>query len=226
MTKRENPQVDAQLAYTTLQIADAPRVPDQIAGSPLQADARRRSSVAVECIRQQLALMPASGPRGKPRRAGGQSDRRPHRSHALRQILTDALGMPVGFPAAHESSTFSAALLAIEALRTVDSIDRAGDLGRIERTHDPEPQAAATPSELPPPFAELYDDPTPRWRVRTTTCDWSDARAPHSCGERSRGCDRQRPAVRQFRDSCARARSRRGATAGWPTRPIHLSPLQ
>jgi hypothetical protein len=37
----------------------------------------------------------------------------------------------------------------------------------------------------------------PRRRVRTTTCDWSDARAPHSCGERSRGCDRQRPAVRQ-----------------------------
>jgi hypothetical protein len=53
----------------------------------------------------------------------------------------------------------------------------------------------------------------PRRRVRTTTCDWSDPQAPHSCGERSRGCDRQRPAVRQSRDARRRRRWWRMSTS-------------
>jgi hypothetical protein len=53
----------------------------------------------------------------------------------------------------------------------------------------------------------------PRRRVRTTTCDWSDPQAPHSCGERSRGCDRQRPAVRQSRDARRRRRWSRMSTS-------------
>jgi sugar (pentulose or hexulose) kinase len=47
------------------------------------------------------------------------------RSDLWRQMLADALGMPIGFPAGHEGSAFGAALLAMDALGLVDGIERA-----------------------------------------------------------------------------------------------------
>ena len=72
-------------------------------------------------------------------------------------MLADALGMPVGFPAGHEGSSFGAALLGMQALGLITRIDVAADLVRIEETVRPDPAAAATYAALLPVFAELYD---------------------------------------------------------------------
>ena len=50
------------------------------------------------------------------------------RSALWRQMLADALGMPIGFAAGHEGSAFGAALLAMDALGLVEGIDRAAQL--------------------------------------------------------------------------------------------------
>ena len=81
------------------------------------------------------------------------------------QMLTDALGMPVAFAEGHDGSAFGAALLGMEALGLVASIERAVDLVRIDRTLDPDPAAAAVYAEHRPLFAELYDDLTPAFQV-------------------------------------------------------------
>jgi len=141
---------------------------------------------AIEGVCQQLALVLASmreaGNEVREIRATGGFAR----SHLWRQMLTDALGMPVGFPAAHEGSAFGAALLGMEALGIVDSIDRAGDLVRLEQTLEPEAQAAATYARLLPLFAELYDDLTPAFRALAPS-----QRGPGAPGRprtRDRGC--------------------------------------
>ena len=74
---------------------------------------------------------------------------------------TARIGLPVSFPAAHEGSSFGAALLGMEALGLIPSIDVAADLVRIEETVRPDPAAAATYASLLPLFAELYDALTP-----------------------------------------------------------------
>jgi gluconokinase len=79
------------------------------------------------------------------------------RSPAWRQMLADALGIAIGFPAGHEGSAFGAALLGMEALGTVASIDRAAELVRIEDVVEPDAAAAATYAALLPVFAALYD---------------------------------------------------------------------
>jgi gluconokinase len=71
-------------------------------------------------------------------------------------MLADALGMEVQFPAGHEGSSFGAALLGMQALGLVESIDVAADLVHIQETVHPEPAAAATYAALLPLFAELY----------------------------------------------------------------------
>jgi gluconokinase len=79
------------------------------------------------------------------------------RSELWRQLLTDALGMPVGFPASHEGSAFGAALLGMEALGLVDGIEHAAELIAIDELRRPDPAAAAVYAELLPLFASLYD---------------------------------------------------------------------
>ncbi len=119
---------------------------------------------AIEGVCQQLALVLASmrdaGNEVREIRATGGFVR----SQTWCQMLTDALGMPIGFPAGQQGSAFGAALLGMEALGLVDSIDRAADLIQIKRTLEPEPEAAATYAGLRPLFAELYDDLTPAFR--------------------------------------------------------------
>jgi gluconokinase len=119
---------------------------------------------AIEGVCQQLALvlqsMRAAGNEVREVRATGGFARSP----LWRQILADTLGMDVQFPAGHEGSGFGAALLGMEALGLVDSIDVAADLVEIEDTVRPDPSAAAVYAAVRPVFAELYDALVPTYR--------------------------------------------------------------
>jgi gluconokinase len=110
----------------------------------------------LEGVCQQLALVLASvraaGNEVREIRASGGFARSP----LWRQMLADVLGMPVGFPTGREGSSFGAALLGMQALGLVASIDVAADLVRIEQTARPAPAAAATYAALLPLFSELY----------------------------------------------------------------------
>ncbi|MEH1097802.1 gluconokinase [Micromonospora sp. CPCC 205561] len=112
---------------------------------------------ALEGVCQQLALVLASvraaGNEVLEIRASGGFARSP----LWRQMLADVLGMPVRFPAGHEGSGFGAALLGMQALGLIPSVDVAADLVRIEQTARPAPAAAATYAALLPLFSELYE---------------------------------------------------------------------
>ncbi|MEH0980877.1 gluconokinase [Micromonospora sp. CPCC 205556] len=112
---------------------------------------------ALEGVCQQLALVLASvraaGNEVREIRASGGFARSP----LWRQMLADALGMPVRFPAGHEGSSFGAALLGMQALGLIPSIEVAADLVEIDETIHPDPAAAATYAALLPLFSELYD---------------------------------------------------------------------
>jgi gluconokinase len=83
------------------------------------------------------------------------------RSSLWRQILADVLGLAVGFPAGHEGSGFGAALLGMEALGLVGSLDVAADLVTIESNVDPRPEAVEVYAHLRPVFAGLFDALSP-----------------------------------------------------------------
>jgi gluconokinase len=72
-------------------------------------------------------------------------------------MLADVLGLPVNFPAGHEGSSFGAALLGMNAVGLVGSLDVAADLVQIESTVEPGPEAAGVYDELRPVFGQLYD---------------------------------------------------------------------
>lgn len=119
---------------------------------------------AVEGVCQQLALvlqsMRAAGNEVRSIRATGGFARSP----LWRQVLADTLGMDVEFPAGHEGSSFGAALLGMQALGLVESIDVAADLVEIEDTVRPNAAAAEVYAALRPVFAELYDALVPTFR--------------------------------------------------------------
>jgi gluconokinase len=79
------------------------------------------------------------------------------RSPFWRQLLADVLGVPIHFPAGHEGSAFGAALLGMEALGMVGSIDLAADLVRIESTLEPDPASADLYRQVRPVFGNLFD---------------------------------------------------------------------
>ena len=119
---------------------------------------------ALEGVCQQLALVLASmrdaGNEVHEIRATGGFARSP----LWRQMLTDALGMTVGFPAGHEGSGFGAALLGMQALGLIDSIDVAAELvadrdasARARRGGGVRRPAAASPT--------LYDALVPAFRA-------------------------------------------------------------
>jgi gluconokinase len=87
------------------------------------------------------------------------------RSDLWRQMLADALGMPIGFAAAHEGSAFGAALLAMDALGLVDGIEHAAQLVDIEEVVEPEAGAAGVYADLLPTFGSLYDALAPAFRA-------------------------------------------------------------
>ena len=112
---------------------------------------------ALEGVCQQLATvldsMRAAGNEVREIRATGGFARSP----LWRQMLADVLGMDVGFPVGHEGSSFGAALLGMQGLGLIESIDVAADLIRIEQTVHPDPVAAAVYAELRPVFVDLYN---------------------------------------------------------------------
>jgi gluconokinase len=77
------------------------------------------------------------------------------RSRFWRQLLADVLGRSIGFPESHEGSGFGAALLGLQALGEIESIDVAADHIRIADTVEPDADAAATYAALLPRFGEL-----------------------------------------------------------------------
>jgi gluconokinase len=83
------------------------------------------------------------------------------RSGFWRQLLADVLGMPVDFPAGHEGSSFGAALLGMEALDLVGSIDLAADLVRVESTATPDDGNKRLYADVRPVFGRLFDALTP-----------------------------------------------------------------
>jgi gluconokinase len=87
------------------------------------------------------------------------------RSDLWRQMLADALGMPIGFAAGHEGSAFGAALLAMDALGLVDGIERAAALVDIEDVVEPEAGPAGVYADVLPTFASLYDALAPAFEV-------------------------------------------------------------
>lgn len=120
---------------------------------------------AIEGVSQQLALVLASirdagNEVHEVRATGGFA-----RSELWRQVLADTLGMPLHFPAQHEGSAFGAALLGMEALGIVESMDLAADLIAGEQVVEPEPEAAATYAQLRPVFAELSEALAPSFRA-------------------------------------------------------------
>ncbi len=111
---------------------------------------------ALEGVCQQLALvltaMRAAGNEIHEMRATGGFAQSPF----WRQLLADVLGMDVHFPTGHEGSSFGAALLGMQALGLIDSVDVAADLVTLAEAVQPEPGAAATYAALRPIVEELY----------------------------------------------------------------------
>ena len=69
--------------------------------------------------------------------------------------------MPVDFPAGHEGSSFGAALLGMEALGLVGSIDLAADLVQVESTLTPDGGNKRLYADMRPVFGRLFDVLTP-----------------------------------------------------------------
>jgi len=120
---------------------------------------------ALEGVCQQLGLvlrsMRGAGNEVREIRATGGFARSP----LWRQMLADVLDMEIQFPAGHEGSSFGAALLGLEALGLIDSIDVAADLVEITDVVRPRPGAAEVYRSLQPAFAELYDALAPTFQT-------------------------------------------------------------
>jgi gluconokinase len=112
---------------------------------------------ALEGVCQQLALvldaMRDAGNEVRELRATGGFAR----SAFWRRLLADALNMPIGFPAGHEGSSFGAALVGMEALGLVPSIERAADIVEIEDVVEPTPENAELYARLRPTYEALYE---------------------------------------------------------------------
>ena len=120
---------------------------------------------ALEGVCLQLALvlhsMEAAGIEVREIRATGGFAR----SEVWRQMLTDALAMAIGFPQEGEGSSFGAALLGMQALGLIESVDVAHDLVQIHERRRPDPSAVATYQAILPLFASLYDALAPAFEL-------------------------------------------------------------
>jgi gluconokinase len=87
------------------------------------------------------------------------------RSALWRHMLADVLAMPVGFARSHEASSFGAALLGMQALGLIDSLDAAASLVEIHETIVPDPAAQQAYASLRPVFEALYDALIPTFQA-------------------------------------------------------------
>lgn len=119
---------------------------------------------AVEGVAMQLALvlqsMRAAGLEIDEIRATGGVIQHP----LWQQTLAETFGAPIGLLAGQEGSGFGAALLGMQALGLIDSIDVAASMQPVERVVRPRPAQAAVYSSLLPVFDELYDALLPTYQ--------------------------------------------------------------
>ncbi len=112
---------------------------------------------ALEGVCQQLGLvlqsMRSAGLAVEQIRATGGFARSP----LWRQMLADVLGTDISFASGHDGSGFGAALLGMQALGLVGSIDVAAELVEVDSTLRPEPADAAVYASLRPVFEQLYE---------------------------------------------------------------------
>lgn len=118
---------------------------------------------AIEGVCQQLALVLASVTDAghdvsELRATGGFA-----RSAWWRQLLSDVLGIEVGYADDAQGSALGAALIGFLALGQIDSLDRSAQLVTVTRRHRPDPAAAALYAEQRPVFAQLYDALVPSY---------------------------------------------------------------
>jgi gluconokinase len=86
------------------------------------------------------------------------------RSELWRSILAATLDMRLDFAEGPEGSGFGAALLGMDALGLIDSIDVAADLIPVTDQVTPDPADAAVYRQLQPVFDELYDRLVPTFQ--------------------------------------------------------------
>jgi gluconokinase len=112
---------------------------------------------AVEGVCQQLALVLGSmrdaGHEIREVRATGGAIRNP----LWRQILADAMATPIGVAEGHDGSSLGAALVAMEELGLIDTLDQADRVVSVVETAQPEPESVAIYERLRPVFADLHD---------------------------------------------------------------------
>ena len=142
---------------------------------------------AIEGVCLQLALVLASLSRAgyevrEVRATGGFA-----RSAAWRQMLADVFGRSVGFAAEREGSALGAAIVGMEALGLVDSIDSAAELVRVTQTLDPDPAAARVYASLLPLFARASEELAPTLRALHGPAALT--RADHSLADRPDAAD-------------------------------------
>ncbi len=79
------------------------------------------------------------------------------RSDLWRDVLAATFGMPIGFAQGQEGSGYGAAILGMDALGLIASIDVVADQIPVEETLRPDPRSSAVYAQLLPTFAALYD---------------------------------------------------------------------
>ena len=119
---------------------------------------------ALEGVCQQLALvldsMRAAGNEAREVRATGGFAR----SQLWRQLLSDVLGVPLGFAEREQGAAFGAALLGMEVLGAIGSIEIAAAMVRITDEISPDPAAVSIYQRQRPLFAGLYGELEPAFR--------------------------------------------------------------
>jgi gluconokinase len=120
---------------------------------------------ALEGVCQQIALVleavRAAGNEIREIRATGGFLRDPF----TRELLTDVVGREIGFTAATEGSAFGAALLGMQALGLIETIEMAADLVPVEEIRSPNGSTAAFYRRDRAIFDGLYDKLEPAFRA-------------------------------------------------------------
>jgi gluconokinase len=95
-------------------------------------------------------IVPMNGKPNKIIASGGFS-----RSHVWRQVLTDIIGMPIEFPETFESSCTGAAVLCLQSLGIVESVDDAEELMGAAIEHQPNSENQEAYAALFPQFQKM-----------------------------------------------------------------------
>jgi gluconokinase len=140
-----------------------------------------RAGLEAVCLQLALVLraMEDTGVEVSAVRATGGFARNP----LWRRLLADVLGRPIGFPKTHEGSALGAAIVGMQALGIVDSIDVAADLAPVAHIESPT-EAAAVYRRLLPLYSALYDALEPAYDTLAQLV--GDLPATGQLGHRSR----------------------------------------